>query len=205
MTMAPMAMGPESKEPETELGRFLLPRAQARGLNKSQLAKKLGTIYPTVQAWFTAKKNAVPKLPMLEKIAEVLELTPHERDQLLAIARGARQLAGDEAYSVPSTETSHVAERTIEYTPRYHNAALALRQLREGGTEVPSEVVSDVVEGVSLASEEDPPVKFWRASFTQQLELRATYRHATLDQIRKHLGGVAVSDDDVPRPKLKRR
>jgi transcriptional regulator with XRE-family HTH domain len=97
------------------------------------------------------------------------------------------------------------AERAIEYTPRYHNATLALRQLLGEGVEIPPDVAEDVVEGVRLASEEDPPVRFWRASFQQQLKLRTTYRDATLEQIRKHLGGVPVPEEDVARPRRGKR
>lgn len=201
--MALMPMGPESKEPETELGRFLMPRMKARKLNKSTFAAELGTIYPTVQAWFTAKKNALPKLAMLEKISETLQLSPREREQLLAIARGARQLSGEEPYSVPGTETLPVAERTVAYRARYNNASVALRRLREAGEAIGDDVAAEIEDGWKHFSEEDPPVAIWTEVIKAYARRRRELLDVSLEQMRKQLGGVAAQAGDVAAPKVK--
>ncbi len=191
-------MGPDPRTPETELGAFLRRLYERGGLNKSTFAEAIGVKWSTVHSWVLPAKASVPDGGTVARIVKHLKLSPDEQAKLNELVSAQEQLRN--ARPRPPRPS-----RKVEYEPRYHNAGLALRQLEEEGIEIPPDVAEDVVEGVRLASDEDPPVRFWRASFQQQLKLRTTYRDATLEQIRQHLGGVAVPEEDIARPRRAKR
>lgn len=192
------SMGPDPRTPETELGAFLRRLYERAGLNKSTFAEAIGVKWSTVHSWALPAKASVPDGGTVARIVKHLTLSPDEQAKLNELVSAQEQLRN--ARPRPPRPS-----RKVEYEPRYHNAGLALRQLHEEGIQIPPDVAEDVVEGVRLASDEDPPVRFWRASFQQQLKLRTTYRDATLEQIRTHLGGVAVPEEDVARPRRGKR
>lgn len=162
--------------------------AHANGRSNAEVARELGFSGETIRKGLGGE---VGKL-LAEKLVAATNRSLHD------IVRKFGE-PGAENDLPPSA--GELAEQTVEAKKRYTNAVLALRDLQEEGVDVPPDIAAEVMDGVALQSEEDPPRGTWRATFKQQLALRTSYREATIEQIRKHLGGVAVGTDAVANPR----
>jgi len=183
----------------TELGLFLQRLYRRAGKNKSQFAEAIGVKWSTVQNWFKPSKSSVPDGGTVAKIVKALALSPEEQAKLNELVRTQQEKRD------ARPRTTKKKSRTVRLVPRYMNAELALDDLRADGVVVPDAVADDVIEGVGLASRGDHPIPFWRAAFKRQLELRSTYKDATIEQIRQHLGAVEAAEDPGERPRRGKR
>lgn len=102
------------------------------------------------------------------------------------------------AAQAANTQSEIKSTRTIEYEPRYRNAAIALRRLRDGATKISEETADQILNAVALESEEDPPVAFWCEQLLQQEKLNQKFRNATIEQVRAALGGRPLDDSTSP-------
>ncbi len=150
-------MGPKAQPPETDLGRFIWERAQARGMTKSGLAQALGVPYSTVQSWFVARIAARPDPSKQEGLARVLVLSDAERAELARLAGKPRDAELEPAPAQP--------ERSVTRASRYFNANAVRQELERAGERVDDDVFFTVDTGVQAKSEYDMPPEFWRAQF----------------------------------------
>jgi len=124
----------------------------------------------------------------------------HGRMPLEALMAGQAPFA-----TLPKTDPAppQVRERTVVYEPRYRNLGIAIKRLAEAGEGVAPDMITELENSFSALSEEDPPVAMWMELVKGHVRRRKEAADATEAQIRKALGGVAVQDSDVAKPRVK--
>lgn len=81
------------------LAAYIQELRESRSLNKSELARRLGMAFTTVNAW--ERKGAVPTRQALHALASKLNLSKSEQQRLLELAMAAQEPAQQEVVPEP--------------------------------------------------------------------------------------------------------
>lgn len=194
------------KETENDsLGGRLRALRERLGLSQEKAARAAGIERPNL----SALEHGKLKFTSTDTQRGLAQAFSVRMGDLVAYAHGELELdvllARRTDYKLPPDGIFHVRERTVERPTRYNNLVVALKRMAEAGEVVPPEAAAEVEENVRLLSEEDPPVATWTTFVRDHVRRRKALQDATQAEIRKALGGVAVQEDDVAKPKVRQR